>query len=70
MMTMTQKTEDKAASKPMTITGQPINIQDLLTKQDTMGWEAAFWGCWLYSCAEAQEQHLKFLQNKKFATNG
>jgi len=31
----------------------------------TIGWEAAFHGCWSCGWAEAQEQHFKFFQTKK-----
>jgi len=53
------------SSAPETFIGLPVTIQDLLNKQDTIGWEAAFHGCWSCGWAEAQEQHFKFLQTKK-----
>ena len=55
----------RSSSAPATFGSISSTIQDLLNKQDAIGWEAAFRGCWSCGWAEAQDQHFKSLQSKK-----
>ena len=50
---------------PEIFDGLPITLDQLLFKQDNIGWEAAFRGCWSHGWAEAQEQYFKTLKSRK-----
>jgi hypothetical protein len=53
------------STEPEHFTGIPITIQELLLRQDNIGWEAAFRGCWSQGWAEAQQQHFKSLNSRR-----
>ena len=53
------------SSEPETFTGISLTVQSLVTKQDAIGWEAAFRGCWSKGWAKAQERYFLSTNSKR-----